>query len=87
MPKTETAARGRHLSRETGLDIVVEGVETEEQLVMIRDNNCADLIQGYIFGAPMPVNAFMELAKRMSQLLQTAAASAADARLRKSRPR
>jgi diguanylate cyclase (GGDEF)-like protein len=64
------------LSREMELDIVVEGVETQEQLVMIRDNNCADLIQGYIFGAPMPVNAFVELATRMSRSSKPAASAA-----------
>jgi len=56
-----------HLARELGLDVVVEGVETEEQLVMIRDNNCADLIQGYIFGTPMPKGAFLELATKLSK--------------------
>ncbi|WP_417423136.1 putative bifunctional diguanylate cyclase/phosphodiesterase [Hoeflea sp.] len=55
-----------HLSRELGLEIVVEGVETQEQLKVIRDNNCADLIQGYIFGMPMPIGAFVELAKTLA---------------------
>lgn len=53
-----------NLSRELGLGIVVEGVETEAQLDLLIRNNCADLIQGYIFGAPMPAKAFAELAKR-----------------------
>lgn len=56
-----------NLSRELGLDIIVEGVETEAQLTLIRDNNCADVIQGYIFGAPMLESAFAELAVRLSQ--------------------
>lgn len=56
-----------NLARELGLDIVVEGVETEDQLVMIRNNDCADLIQGFIFGTPMPKGAFAELAVKLSR--------------------
>lgn len=56
-----------HLARELGLEVVVEGVETESQLVMIRENDCADLIQGYIFGTPMPKGAFKELATKLSK--------------------
>ena len=56
-----------HLARELGLDVVVEGVETEAQLVLIRENNCADLIQGYIFGTPMPKGAFRELLAKLSK--------------------
>lgn len=55
-----------HLARELGLEVVVEGVETEDQLVMISDNNCADIIQGYIFGTPMPHGSFIELANKLS---------------------
>ena len=55
-----------HLSRELGHEIVIEGVETEEQLRIVVENNCADLIQGFIFGAPMPASAFAELAKRLA---------------------
>ncbi|WP_245415448.1 putative bifunctional diguanylate cyclase/phosphodiesterase [Hoeflea marina] len=54
-----------HLSRELGLDIVVEGVETEAQLKLIQDNNCADLIQGFIFGMPMPNSALVELMNKL----------------------
>ncbi len=56
-----------HLSRELGLDVVVEGVETEAQLAVIRENNCADLIQGYIFGMPMPNSGFVEIANRLAR--------------------
>ncbi|MDF1607851.1 EAL domain-containing protein [Hoeflea sp. YIM 152468] len=55
-----------HLARELGLEVVVEGVETEDQLEMIRENKCADIIQGYIFGVPMPATAFVELVGKMS---------------------
>ena len=67
-PKKLKLLRGVvHLARELGLDVVVEGVETEDQLVMIRDNNCADLIQGFIFGTPMPKGAFAVLADKLSR--------------------
>jgi len=67
-PKKLKLLRGVvHLARELGLEVVVEGVETEDQLVMISDNNCADIIQGYIFGTPMPHGSFIELANKLSQ--------------------
>jgi diguanylate cyclase (GGDEF)-like protein len=66
-PKKLKLLRGVvHLARELGLEVVVEGVETEDQLVMISDNNCADIIQGYIFGTPMPHGSFIELANKLS---------------------
>ena len=43
-----------HLARTLGLDIVIEGVETEAQLALINKHRCADLIQGYIFSAAVP---------------------------------
>lgn len=68
VPKKLKLLRGVvHLARELGLEVVVEGVETQDQLVMISDNNCADIIQGYIFGTPMPYGAFIELANKLSQ--------------------
>ena len=50
-----------NLSRELGLRIVVEGVETREQLALINKYNCADLVQGYVFAAPMSTAAVMDL--------------------------
>ena len=50
-----------NLSRELGLAIVVEGVETEEQLKLLKRADCADLIQGFLFGMPMPSGAAGEL--------------------------
>lgn len=43
-----------NLARELGLKIVIEGVETNDQLALINQYKCADLIQGYVFAAPMP---------------------------------
>ena len=44
-----------NLSRELGLRIVVEGVETREQLALLNKYSCADLVQGYVFATPMPL--------------------------------
>ncbi len=45
------------LSHELGLGVTVEGVETEEQLALIRVAAGADLVQGYLLGMPVPVEA------------------------------
>jgi diguanylate cyclase (GGDEF)-like protein len=49
-----------NLSRELGLRIVIEGVETQEQLALIRKYECADLVQGYVFAAPMSPDALRD---------------------------
>jgi len=35
------------------LDVVAEGVETKEQLEILRSQSC-DIIQGYLFSKPIP---------------------------------
>lgn len=42
-----------NLGQKMGLNIMVEGVETEEQLQILRDFGCEG-IQGYIFSRPLP---------------------------------
>ena len=52
---SESAQKGAHfidLCRKLGLRCVVEGVETEEELTILRQLN-AEIIQGYLFGKPM----------------------------------
>jgi diguanylate cyclase (GGDEF)-like protein len=44
------------LSHELGLGVTVEGVETEEQLALIRVAAGADLVQGYLLGMPLPAD-------------------------------
>lgn len=44
------------LARNLGLSIAAEGVETEEQLALIRDHMC-DEVQGYLLGRPAPLPA------------------------------
>jgi len=41
------------LGAELGMDVVAEGVETEEQLQMLTDLECPR-VQGYLLGRPMP---------------------------------
>lgn len=53
-----------HLSRQLDLQIIVEGVETEEQLALINKHRCADLVQGYVFAMPQPSATVIELVER-----------------------
>ncbi len=45
------------LAESLGLTVVAEGVETGEQLTMLRSWNC-DLVQGFLFARPMPAEDF-----------------------------
>lgn len=51
------------LSRELGLRTVAEGVETEEQLVFLKEAGC-DEIQGFLISAPISVENFEVLLAR-----------------------
>ena len=42
-----------------GTEVLAEGVETKEQAAFLRDNGC-DLIQGYLYGKPIPREEFEE---------------------------
>ena len=41
------------MARELGLEVVAEGVESAEQLAILRDKGCP-FVQGYYLGRPMP---------------------------------
>lgn len=45
------------MAKHLGMKTVAEGVETEEQLSFLRNHGC-DMIQGYIFSKPVPVDEF-----------------------------
>jgi EAL domain-containing protein (putative c-di-GMP-specific phosphodiesterase class I) len=44
------------LSSALKLDVVAEGVETQEQLSFLMDKGC-ESFQGYLLGKPMPADA------------------------------
>jgi EAL domain-containing protein (putative c-di-GMP-specific phosphodiesterase class I) len=47
------------LAKDFGFDVTMEGVETEEQLELIKPLNPYE-IQGYLFAKPMPLNQVLE---------------------------
>lgn len=52
---TEEAVAGAivELGHRLGLEVVAEGVESDQQLAWLRDRGC-DLVQGYLVGVPEP---------------------------------
>lgn len=48
------------MSKDLGMRVVAEGVETKEQVDFLREMGC-DLIQGYYYAKPMPIDDFYQL--------------------------
>lgn len=46
--------------KELGMEIVIEGVETEDQVEVLAEMDC-DIVQGFFFGRPEPEEQFYEL--------------------------
>jgi diguanylate cyclase (GGDEF)-like protein len=62
--KTDNSARSKtilrtiiSLSKQLGMDVVTEGVETKEQVDFLTEMGC-NVFQGYYFAKPMPVSDF-----------------------------
>jgi diguanylate cyclase (GGDEF)-like protein len=60
------------LSRALSLHIVIEGVETLEQLALVVEKNLADIIQGYVFSAPVPREQVVERVNSLGRRQQAA---------------
>ena len=57
------------MSQSLGLQVVAEGVETEEQRDFLEQNGC-HAYQGFLFSRPLPIEEFEEVAQRFrSELL------------------
>jgi EAL domain-containing protein (putative c-di-GMP-specific phosphodiesterase class I) len=46
------------MARSLELDVIAEGVETEEQRQILQNNGCSHF-QGYLFGKPVPIDHFV----------------------------
>lgn len=49
--------------KQLGFAIIAEGVETKEQIRMLKDAGC-DQVQGYYYAKPMPMREFLEYLER-----------------------
>lgn len=50
------------------LKVIAEGVETEEQMEFLRENNC-DQVQGFLFSKPLPADQALEVLRQNWQSL------------------
>lgn len=57
------------IAKELDIEVVVEGVETEGQLLFMKQKNC-DIIQGYIFSKPIPISPFTDMLEKRKLLPQ-----------------
>jgi diguanylate cyclase len=51
------------MCRNLGVPVVGEGVETRQQLAVLRSGDCAE-VQGYLLGKPMPADLAATLLRR-----------------------
>jgi EAL domain-containing protein (putative c-di-GMP-specific phosphodiesterase class I) len=59
-PRTLAVVKGLlHLTHQLGIDLVAEGVETNEQLVLLKDMGC-EIGQGYLFSRPLSRDSFID---------------------------
>ncbi|WP_406625644.1 putative bifunctional diguanylate cyclase/phosphodiesterase [Acidovorax sp. SDU_ACID1] len=66
-PEDEAVVRAvLYLGRSFGMEVIAEGVETDEQLDFLKRHNCPE-IQGYLLGRPVSASVFQELFLRRQQ--------------------
>lgn len=76
--KEEAIADGIiHMAHKIDLEVVAEGVETEEQLRLLKDKNC-DKVQGYLLSKPLTEKKAEELLIRNSDEVQRMASATLD---------
>ena len=51
------------MAHSLGLEVVAEGVETDEQLAFLRLHTC-DIVQGYVIARPLPAKEFEQFLRR-----------------------
>ncbi len=56
------------MAQSLNLDVIAEGVETEEQRQLLQDKGCVNY-QGYLFSKPVPVDQFQALLKAADRLI------------------
>jgi EAL domain-containing protein (putative c-di-GMP-specific phosphodiesterase class I) len=59
------------LGRSLGMTTTAEGVETTDQLDMLRKEGCTE-VQGFLFSAPVPSSEISPLLERVNTLLKAA---------------
>ena len=52
------------LAQDIGLECVIEGVESIDQLEVLKENNC-NIVQGYFFDRPLPLEEFEQRIDRI----------------------
>jgi diguanylate cyclase (GGDEF)-like protein/PAS domain S-box-containing protein len=69
------------LASDLHMQTTAEGVETQDELALVRNLGCS-LVQGYIFGRPMPAEEAAELAAKGSAALPVSPFPAREPRMR-----